>query len=57
MPDKPKTPHRVVRIDDELWTKAGAAVNAAGTDRSALVREFLRWYVRESGAALPKRPG
>lgn len=56
MPNKPATQHRSVRVDDELWTKADQVATAAGTDRGTVIKAFLRWYVREPGATLPKRP-
>jgi len=53
----PKTPTRPVRIDDDLWRRFGEAATAKDSDRSTVLREFIRWYVRESGARMPKRPG
>lgn len=50
------TPTRPIRVDLELWGRAGEATAAASTDRSAIIREFLRWYLREPGAKLPRRP-
>jgi hypothetical protein len=38
-----------------LWERFGVAARAAGTDRTALVREFIRWYLREPDAKLPER--
>ena len=52
-----KTPHRQIRIDDEPWTRFGKLAAAAGTDRSALIRNFVLWYLRLPGAKLPTRPG
>jgi hypothetical protein len=57
MPNAPKTPHRVVRIDDETWGRLGTAALNAGTDRSAIIRALVVWYLRQPGAKLPKRPG
>lgn len=57
MPNAPKTPHRQVRLDDDLWTRLGAAAQAAGTDRSAIIRALVAWYLREPGAKAPARPG
>lgn len=56
MPNKPATPNRAVRIDDETWTALGEATEAAGTDRSAVLRELARWWLRRPGAKLPARP-
>ena len=56
MPNKPATPHRAVRIDDETWEELGGAAAAAGTDRSAVLRELARWWLRRPGAKMPPRP-
>lgn len=53
MPNAPKTPHRQVRIEPDLWDRFGAI---AEPDRSAVIRDFVRWYVREPGAKMPQRP-
>ncbi|HEX6970267.1 MAG TPA: hypothetical protein VF174_15840 [Micromonosporaceae bacterium] len=45
-------PNITLRLDEELWQRLGALTE----DRSALLREFIRWYVREPGAKLPQRP-
>lgn len=50
------TARQTIRVDEELWTRFGAQAEAAGTDRSTLLREFMRWYAREQGARMPKRP-
>lgn len=55
MPNAPRTPARQMRIGDE-WYDFDAAAKAAGTDRATLVREFIRWYLREPGARIPNRP-
>ncbi|WP_435589826.1 hypothetical protein [Micromonospora aurantiaca (nom. illeg.)] len=51
------TPRWAIRVPENLWTAFGEATEAAGTDRSAVLREFIRWYVREHGAKTPQRPG
>jgi hypothetical protein len=51
-----KTPHRQIRVDDEPWTRFGDLATTAGTDRSALIRSFISWYLRLPGAKLPRRP-
>jgi hypothetical protein len=50
------TPTRPIRIEPELWERFGRAAAALETDRSAALREFIRWYVREPGARMPRRP-
>lgn len=48
---------RVIRgADDQLWEDLDTVTKAAGTDRSAVTREFWEWYVQRPGANLPERP-
>jgi hypothetical protein len=42
--------------DIGLWERFGAATEERGLDRSAVLREFIRWYVGEPGVAPPARP-
>ena len=35
------TPHRVIRVEDELWDKYGQACAAKGTNRSDDLREHM----------------
>ncbi len=39
-----------------LWLQAGGVATAQGTDRTAEIIKFLRWYVGEDGAEPPTRP-
>lgn len=48
MPNKPKTPHRTIRVDDELWAAAMAAAEAQGKTVSEVIREALTRYVKRS---------
>ncbi|MEV6035985.1 hypothetical protein AB0L65_32855 [Nonomuraea sp. NPDC052116] len=48
------TRHRPIRVDAELWDAFGALVG--DRNRSAVIREFIRWYVGERGAKLPRPP-
>lgn len=50
------TPRQAIRIPDELWRRFGTAAQAAGMDRAVLIREFVRWFVRDADARLPQRP-
>ncbi|WBC13429.1 hypothetical protein O7600_20075 [Micromonospora sp. WMMA1998] len=50
------TPTRPVRVDLGEWERFGVAAKSQGADRSSLIREFMRWYLRLPGAKLPKRP-
>lgn len=54
-PNQPKTPARQVRIG-ETWYDFDAAAKAMGTERAAVIRDLIDWYLREPGAVLPKRP-
>jgi hypothetical protein len=52
-----KHKQRVIRgAPDELWDDLDTATKAAGTDRSAVTREFWEWYVSRPDAKLPERP-
>jgi antitoxin component of RelBE/YafQ-DinJ toxin-antitoxin module len=46
MPNKPKTPLRNIRVDDELWTAAMAAAEARGESLSEAIRKFLKRYAK-----------
>jgi hypothetical protein len=51
-----KTPIKNIRVENDEWDAFGAACTAAGTDRSTVIRQLARWYARQPGATLPKRP-
>jgi len=53
MPNVEKTPRQTIRVDRDLWEKAGRAVGARG--RGAAIRDFLRWLTHETDE-LPVRP-
>jgi hypothetical protein len=55
MPNVPKTPARQIRIGD-TWYDFDAAAKAMGTERAAVIRDLINWYIREPGAKLPERP-
>ena len=46
MPNAPKTPQRVIRMDDQLWDELGRLADQLGTDRSAVIRELARSWVK-----------
>lgn len=48
------TPLRPVRVEGALWNLFGAIVGTR--KRSGIIRDFIRWYLREPGASLPNRP-
>jgi ABC-type thiamine transport system substrate-binding protein len=56
MTNQHKHPVRGLRgIPEDLWTEAEAAAKAANSDRSALIRQFLEWFVGRPEAQLPER--
>jgi hypothetical protein len=46
-----------VRVSDDDWADLDTAAKSAGVDRAALIKGFIRWYLRRPGAELPERPG
>jgi metal-responsive CopG/Arc/MetJ family transcriptional regulator len=40
----------------DLWQRLGEVAEQAGTDRSTVIRDLVRWYVRDPDATPPKRP-
>jgi hypothetical protein len=54
-PNQPKTPARQIRIGEE-WYEFDTAAKEMGTERAALIRDFIHWYLRRPGAKLPERP-
>lgn len=51
------TKHRSIRLEQDLWDRLDLAAKATGYDRSGVIRQFVRWYLRVPGAKLPQRPG
>ncbi|PXY27423.1 hypothetical protein [Prauserella muralis] len=49
-------PKLTVRIDEHTRARFVAAAYNAGTTGSELVTAFIRWYLGEDGAELPRRP-
>jgi hypothetical protein len=56
MPNTEGTPRQTFRLDRETWNRFGDAAEEAGRPRSELLVEFVRWYIREKGATMPRRP-
>lgn len=54
----PRVPMRqqTIRMSQEKWDRLGEVADAAGTDRSTVLRQLADWYLRERGAVLPERP-
>lgn len=46
MPNKPKTPHRTIRISDELWQAAQAKAAERGETLTDVLRRSLERYVK-----------
>lgn len=57
MPNAPKTTAKPMRIPDDEWDAFGEAAAQVGLDRTKVAREFIRWFTRQPGAKMPKRPG
>ena len=52
-----KHPLRGVRgVPDADWADFADAAKTAGADRSAVLAEFIRWYIHRDGAQPPTRP-
>lgn len=51
------TPFRRIRLDDDLWQRFEEAVARSDPDsnRSVVLRKFVRWYVGDIGD-FPQRP-
>jgi hypothetical protein len=47
---------RTLRCPDDLWKDFGAAATEDGTDRSALLKRFMRAYLDGPRARMPRRP-
>jgi hypothetical protein len=55
MPGK-GTPRQAFRVEPSLWETFGVAAALTGSDRATVLREFMRWFIRERGAKMPVRP-
>jgi hypothetical protein len=54
VPPETHTPGRLIRIPGRYWEALGRLIG--DRQRSALVVDFIRWYLHEPGAKLPRRP-
>jgi len=45
-----------IRFPNQDWEDLGEAAKAAGSDRSAVIRQFVNWWLRRPLARLPERP-
>lgn len=46
VPNKPKTPHRTIRVPDELWDAAKQKADERGDNLSEVIRSGLERYVK-----------
>jgi hypothetical protein len=51
-----ETPTRPIRVPLDLWAEFGDVAKQLGSNRTALILEYMRWMARRPGAKLPKRP-
>lgn len=51
-----RMPIRQIRASDDTWEPFCEAAVTMGIERSALIRDFMAWYVHRPGAKLPTRP-
>lgn len=49
------TARQTFRYDDDKWKAVGDAATAAGTDRTAMIRDFLDWSMGLPTAPAPQR--
>ena len=55
--DKRKDAHTVRVPEENLWEEFEAAAGELATTPSAVLRNFMKWYVRRPRSPLPQRPG
>ncbi len=58
VPNQPKTPNRVIRVDDDLWRDYTAACEAEGVTRSDdlrahMLRKVRAWKRRQAAEGEP----
>ncbi|MGI5161428.1 hypothetical protein [Microbispora sp. CA-102843] len=56
MPNKPRTQHRSVRVDDPEWADLDAAAQLDDSDRAKIINAYIAFHLRRPGAELPPRP-
>ncbi|MGA4726306.1 hypothetical protein ACPB67_02700 [Micromonospora taraxaci] len=44
------------RFPSDLWRRFAAVARAAGTDRSKVLQNFIRWYIGDPEGSPPARP-
>lgn len=57
MPSQHKHPPRKVHgIDQQLWDEFAESCAEKDTERSPVLRQFMRWYIGREDVPLPERP-
>lgn len=56
VPNKPRTQHRSVRIDDPEWDDLEVGAKDFDLDRAKVINQLIGWWLRRPGAVLPDRP-
>lgn len=57
VPPETHTQPRQIRIRDDTWDRFAVAAEAAGVDRSTIIRKLIEWYLHDPATPrLPKRP-
>lgn len=56
MPPETHTQPRQIRIPGHLWQAFAQATAYNNTERSAVIRDFIRWYTHQPGSTLPLPP-
>lgn len=47
---------RPIRVPPALWEEFGDVADQLGSNRTALILDFMRWMARHPGTKMPKRP-
>jgi hypothetical protein len=56
VPNKPRTQHRSLRVDGPEWDDLERGAADIGLDRSKVINQLIRWWLRRPGVELPERP-
>ena len=56
VPNAPKNPTHSVRFENGDWADLGEMTAEMGTDRSKVITQLIRWWMRRPDAELPERP-
>lgn len=49
-------PRQTIRAEEDLWLRFDESSAAVGSDRSEVLRDFMRWHAGDPTAKLPRRP-